>query len=375
MPKALLDILRARVTAGQLQPDVAQTLALERLGALASQLRTWHPAGRGLFGGLFAAKALPPRGLYIHGKVGRGKTMLMDLFHEAVDFKPRRRVHFHAFMSEVHAAIGEARKSVDGDPIPFVANTIADSAQLLCFDEFHVTDIADAMILGRLFAGLFERHVVIVATSNVPPSGLYKNGLNRQLFEPFIAMIEARMEVLELESAKDFRLEKLAGQPLYFTPVNTASEAALRAAFTRLTGKARGEPRDIDVKGRKVRIGEMAEGTAFVTFEELCARPLGPEDYLQLAEAFHTIILSGVPILVRDRRAEARRFITLIDTLYDVHVGLIVSAEAEPDALHPAGDEAFLFERTASRLIEMRSAAYLEARRASPATVPLPDAR
>ena len=363
MPKALLDILRARVTAGQLQPDVAQTLALERLGALASQLRTWHPAGRGLFGGLFAAKALPPRGLYIHGKVGRGKTMLMDLFHEAITFTPRRRVHFHAFMSEVHSGIAEARKIVDGDPIPTVANKIADGAQLLCFDEFHVTDIADAMILGRLFATLFERQVVIVATSNVPPSGLYKNGLNRQLFEPFIAMIEARMDVLELDSARDFRLEKLAGQPLYFAPVNAVSEAALRAAFTRLTGKAKGEPRDIDVKGRKVRIGEMAEGTAFVTFEELCARPLGPEDYLQLAEAFHTIIISGIPILVRDRRAEARRFITLIDTLYDAHVGLIVSAEAEPDALHPAGDEAFLFERTASRLIEMRSADYLQVRR------------
>jgi cell division protein ZapE len=284
--------------------------------------------------------------------------------HLAVDVEPtRRRVHFHAFMSEVHKAIAEARASVDGDPIPHVAEKIADSAQLLCFDEFHVTDIADAMILGRLFSGLFERQVVVVATSNVPPSGLYKNGLNRQLFEPFIGMLETRMEVLELESAKDFRLEKLAGQPLYFTPVDARSEAALRAAFLRLTGQAKGMPRDLDVNGRKVRIGEMAEGTAFVTFEELCARPLGADDYLHMAEAFHTIILSGVPILSRDRRAEARRFITLIDTLYDAHVGLIVSAEAEPDALHPAGDEAFLFERTASRLIEMRSAAYLEARR------------
>jgi cell division protein ZapE len=369
MPQALLDILAARVASGQLQPDAAQSRALEHLDQLSSMLRKWRPASTGLLGGLFASKAPPPCGLYIHGKVGRGKTMLMDLFHEAIAFKPRRRVHFHAFMSEVHAAIGEARKSVDGDPIPFVADKIADSAQLLCFDEFHVTDIADAMILGRLFTGLFERQVVVVATSNVPPSGLYKNGLNRQLFEPFIALLEARMEVLELESAKDFRLEKLAGQPLYFTPVTATSEAALRAAFTRLTGRTKGEPRDIDVKGRKVRISEMAEGTAFVTFAELCARPLGPEDYLQLAEAFHTIILSGVPILVRDRRAEARRFITLIDTLYDAHVGLIVSAEAEPDALHPAGDEAFLFERTASRLIEMRSAGYLAARRTEPVAI------
>ncbi len=357
----LLKILETRIAAGQLQPDPAQRHALERLDKLADAMSRWRP-NKGLLGSLFASQSPPPRGLYIYGKVGRGKTMLMDLFHEATTFKQRRRVHFHAFMSEVHKAIAEARQTVGGDPIPYVAEKIADSAQLLCFDEFHVTDIADAMILGRLFAGLFERQVVVVATSNVPPSGLYRNGLNRSLFEPFIAMIEAHMHVLELEAAKDFRLDKLAGQPLYFSPLNPQSEASLRAAFVKLTGCDKGVPRDLVVNGRTVRLREVADGTAIVTFEELCARPLGADDYLHMASAFHTIIMSGVPILVRERRAEARRFITLIDTLYDARVGLIVSAEAEPDALHPAGDESFLFERTASRLIEMRSASYLDAR-------------
>lgn len=340
--------------------DPAQAAAAARLADLSGVLKTWRPAGQGFFAGLFGSKAPPPRGLYIHGKVGRGKTMLMDLFHDVVTFEPRRRVHFHAFMSEVHTAIAEARKTEAGDPIPVVAAKIAAQARLLCFDEFHVTDIADAMILGRLFEALFEHQVVMVATSNVPPSGLYKNGLNRQLFEPFIALIEQRMDVLELVAAKDYRLDRLTGQKLYFSPLGAAAEMELRAAFKRLTGQERGTPRDIDVRGRKVRISEMAEGTAFMTFDEVCARPLGAEDYLAFTDAFHTIILSGVPKLSRERRAEARRFITFIDTMYDAKTGLIVSADAEPDDLHPVGDEAFLFERTASRLTEMRTQAYLD---------------
>jgi cell division protein ZapE len=366
MPQDLLTVFKARLAAGAIQPDPAQQAALDQLAHLASALRTWKPPGKGLLSGLFASKTPPPRGLYIHGKVGRGKTMLMDLFHTAVAVKAKRRIHFHAFMSEVHTAINEARKTVPGDPIPYVANKIADHAHVLCFDEFHVTDIADAMILGRLFEALFARHVVIVATSNVAPQGLYKDGLNRQLFEPSIALIEANMAVLELAAAKDYRLERLAGQKLYFTPLDAASKANLRAAFTTLTGHATGAPRDLNVKGRNVRLSEVAEGAAYLTFDELCARPLGAEDYLQLAEALHTVVLEGVPILHRDRRAEARRFVILIDTLYDAGVGLIVSAEAEPDALHPAGDESFLFERTASRLIEMRSESYLLRRRQQP---------
>jgi cell division protein ZapE len=358
-----LEILKARVAAGEMDADPAQLAAADRLGALSQALATWRSGRRWSLGGLLGGrKASPPRGLYIHGKVGRGKTMLMDLFFETSDHPAKRRLHFHEFMAETHDRIGAARKRVEGDPIPSVAAEIAQGAGLLCFDELHVTDIADAMILGRLFKGLFERDVVMVATSNVPPSGLYKNGLNRQLFLPSIALIEANMEVMELVSAKDFRLEKLEGQRLYFTPLDRASHNALGAAFTRLTGMRNGQPVDIDVKGRTLRVPEAARGVARFTFDELCDRPLGALDYLALANRFHTLILDGIPRLVPERRAAARRFITLIDTLYDARVGLIASAEDEPDELHPAGDESFLFERTASRLIEMRSAAYLESR-------------
>jgi cell division protein ZapE len=290
--------------------------------------------------------------------------MLMDLFFDVVPFKLKRRAHFHEFMAETHDRIAVARKSTEGDPIPRVANDIADGCGLLCFDELHVTDIADAMILGRLFKGLFERQVVMVATSNVPPSGLYRNGLNRQLFLPTIDLIEQNLEVLELVSAKDFRLEKLEGHQLYFTPNDKAALGALNAAFTRLTGLWEGRPEDIDVKGRILHVPNAARGVARFTFEQLCDRPLGPNDYLHLAHRYHTLIIDDIPRLTPERRAAARRFINLIDTLYDSRIGLIASAAAEPDELYPKGDEAFLFERTASRLIEMRSAEYLESRMA-----------
>ena len=353
----------ARVEAGEASHDDAQAAVAERLGALAEALTTWRPAGNGWsLSKLFAAKLPPPHGLYIHGKVGRGKTMLMDLFYDTVSFKPKRRIHFHEFMAETHDRIALARKTVDGDPLPHVANAIADEAQLLCFDELHVTDIADAMILGRLFRGLFARQVVMVATSNQAPRGLYANGLNRQLFLPSIDLIEQHMDVVELGAAKDFRLEKLAGQPLYFTPANSDPRRALRAAFTRLTGVWKGKPMTLDVKGRELIVPEAARGVAFFTFDDLCAKPLGSLDYLHIANAFHTVIIEGVPKLPPEKRNEARRFITLIDTLYDGRIGLIVSAEAEPDQLYPAGDAAVLFERTVSRLIEMRSEAYLSSR-------------
>lgn len=363
MPTKLITIFDEKVRTGAIQPDAAQRAAVQRLNELTMRLRAWKTPAGGFLGRLFTGKQEPPRGLYIHGKVGRGKTMLMDLFHDAVKFEPKWRVHFHAFMAEVHERIGKARARHPGDPIPAVAKELVAKARLLCFDEFHVTDIADAMILGRLFQAMFAEGVVVVATSNVAPDGLYRNGLNRQLFLPFIALIEERMEVMELASAKDFRLEKLAGERLYFTPDDEASTAALRRMFERLTGVARGVKRSVEVMGRQVVIDEAAEGVAFVTFDDLCSRPLGALDYLAIAEGFHTIIMKGIPVLVRERRAEARRFITLIDTLYDQQICLIVSAAAEPDELHPTGDESFLFERTASRLIEMRSEAYLKGRK------------
>ena len=357
-----LEFLEARMASGEMDRDEAQLAVAQRLQDLDAALQGWRSGNRWSLGGLLGKRPPPPRGLYIHGNVGRGKTMLMDLFFETSRLAAKRRLHFHEFMAETHERIGAARKTFDGDPIPHVAAEIASGVRLLCFDELHVTDIADAMILGRLFKGLFERDVVMVATSNVPPSGLYRNGLNRQLFLPSIALIEERMEVLELVSAKDFRLEKLEGQQLYFTPLGESSRRALSAAFTRLTGLPRGKPMEIDVKGRTLVVPEAARGVARFTFDELCDRPLGSLDYLHLAHRFHTIILDGIPRLVPERRSAARRFINLIDTLYDAHVGLIASAEAEPDDLHPAGDQSFLFERTASRLIEMRSAAYLESR-------------
>jgi len=357
-----LQFLEARMKSGEMDEDAAQLAAARRLGELDAALTTWRNGKGRWLRDLLGRRKPPPRGLYIHGKVGRGKTMLMDLFYETSQFPSRRRLHFHEFMAETHDRIGAARKTVDGDPIPQVAAEIAVGAGLLCFDELHVTDIADAMILGRLFKGLFERDVVMVATSNVPPSGLYKNGLNRQLFLPSIALIEHTMDVIELVSAKDFRLEKLEGQQLYFTPLGAASHKALAAAFTRLTGLPHGRPTEIDVKGRTLRVPEAARGVARFTFDELCDRPLGSLDYLHLAHRFHTLVLEGIPKLVPTRRAAARRFINLIDTLYDARVGLIASAAAEPDDLYPAGDESFLFERTASRLIEMRSAEYLERR-------------
>lgn len=354
---------------GRLQPDEAQRLIVRELDLLADRLESHRLARKGsALGWLFGKKQpdAPIRGLYLWGSVGRGKTMLADLFHECLNVKRKRRAHFHAFMADVHARIHDWRQKAKAgqvkghDPIEPVAEALAAEAWVLVFDEFSVTDIADAMILGRLFKALFERGVVVVATSNVEPSLLYRNGLNRALFEPFIALIQQRMSILRLDAKTDYRMEKLAGRRVYHWPNGTAQREELDRAFADL-GDGRVLRREIDVGGRRLIIPAASGNVARLTFDELCARPLGSLDYLGLARAFHTVILDEIPRLDFARRNEAKRFITLIDILYEHHVKLICSAEAPPDRLYKAeqGHEAFEFDRTISRLTEMQSESYL----------------
>jgi cell division protein ZapE len=350
-----------RLASSSLTSDAAQRACVERLDELAAQLAEQATARNSLLGRWRKAPS-PPRGMYIHGGVGRGKTMLMDLFFDVVAEPRKRRIHFHAFMAEAHDRIGEARKTVDGDPLPTVAKAIAAQAHLLCFDELFVNDIADAMVLGRLFRGLFEHGVVVVATSNVIPDDLYRNGLNRQLFLPFIDEIEDRLDVVELAAAQDFRMAKLSGHQLYFTPADANATGELDRHWLRLTGQKSGRATEITVKGRTIAVPQSAMGVARFSFADLCEKPLGPLDYLAIARDFHTVFIDRIPVLGPARRDVARRFITLIDTLYDNHVSLIASAEATPDALYPSGAGADHFVRTASRLTEMRSDAFLAGR-------------
>lgn len=351
---AILDAYRARVASGALAADLAQARAAERLDVLAQQLASWKP------GGLFARKP-HPRGLYLWGAVGRGKSMLMDMFCEAAPVHRKRRVHFHEFMQAQHAFLREARKrgAAQDTLITDAARAVASQARLLCFDEFAVSDIADAMILGRLFERLFALDVVVVATSNRPPHELYRNGLNRQLFEPFIDMLVKELDIVEIDAARDYRLERLMAAPVYYTPLGPAAREALDAAWSRLTLGATPQPLTLEVQGRNLKLEHTAAGCARVTFDEMCARPLGPADYLEVAERFHTVLLEDVPRLSPSMREEAARFRTLIDALYEAKTKLVISAEAQPQELYPAGDQSFEFERTASRLMEMRSEAYL----------------
>jgi cell division protein ZapE len=360
---------QALVSSGAIEPDDAQAEVADAFADLERRLADYKPVRKqSLLGRLFADKdEPPPRGLYVHGEVGRGKTMLMDLFFQHCPVAHKRRAHFHEFMAEVHERIYTYRQNIargeiaNGDVIALTANAIFDEAWLLCFDEFHVTDIADAMILGRLFAKLFELGTVVVATSNVAPEDLYKGGLNRALFLPFIAEITNHMEVMRLDARTDFRLEKLVGVRMWLVPADRDADAALDKAWVRMTGDARCRPRDISIKGRVLHVPCSAHGVARFSFADLCEQPLAASDYLRLARDYHTIIVDRIPVMDYPERNAAKRFITLIDTLYDNAVKLMASAEADPLSLYLAteGNEANEFKRTSSRLIEMSSESYL----------------
>ncbi|MEI9885311.1 MAG: cell division protein ZapE [Rhizomicrobium sp.] len=353
---SVLTRYRAALSKGELKTDAAQERAVAKLGALAKALKSYRPGRR-----LFFGTATPPRGIYLWGDVGRGKSMLMDLFFEEADVAQKRRIHFNEFMVETHAKIHEERQREGaGDPIPPVARAIAAAATLLCFDEFQVTDVADAMILGRLFEHLFTLGVVVVATSNTPPDRLYEGGLNRPLFLPFIADLKARLEVVELSGAVDYRLHRISGLDTYIQPLGPQADAAMDAAWRRLTDRSGGAPMNLTVLGRTVRVPRAARGVARFGFKDLCAQPLAGADYLAVAHAFHTVLIDHIPRLGPEKRNEARRFVLLIDTLYDEGVKLICSAEAPPEELYAAGDGADAFRRTVSRLHEMQSEDYLK---------------
>ncbi|HEY3948010.1 cell division protein ZapE [Phenylobacterium sp.] len=360
----------ARISAGEIRPDPAQAAGLAALVRLEGDLVAADANGGGLKG-LFR-KPEAQKGVYLWGPVGRGKSMLMDLFFETVPVEKKRRTHFHVFMGEIHRLIGAwrsgdaaQRKARFGqhkgdDPIVPVADLVADGARLLCFDEFQVTDIADAMILGRLFEALFARGVTLVATSNRAPETLYKDGINRQLFLPFIDLLKQRTEVVAVAGGHDYRLDRLRAAGTWFSPIDPDNERAFDALWRDMLGGEEETGATLEVLGRKITLPHALGGQVRASFASLCSVALGPNDYVALADRFHTVFLEDAPRLTAARREEARRFVILIDTLYEAHAKLIVLAEAQPAQLYPQGDGAFEFERTASRLEEMRSADWLK---------------
>jgi cell division protein ZapE len=366
---------RTLVEEGALAPDAAQEALARKLQDLEDRLA--RPAG--LLARL-VAPARAPRGLYVWGGVGRGKSLLMDVFFNNSAARPKRRVHFHEFMAETHARLDRWRKAdakqrrrhaggsraAPDDPLPPAARDIAAAARLLCFDEFQVTDIADAMVLGRLFEALLAAGVVIVATANRPPDDLYKDGINRQLFLPFIALMKRRFDVVELAAARDYRLDGLVRARTYYSPLGPPADAAMDAAWRRVIAGGRERAESIEVHGRSVLVRRVARDAARFGFEDLFGAALGPSDYLAIAARYAAIFVDRAPVLGPDRRDAARRFVTFIDAVYEAKSKLVMSAAAEPGELYPEGEGAFEFARAASRLHEMRSEAYLGAAR-SPA--------
>lgn len=360
-----LHTYRARVADGTITSDPGQAMALEKLQLLWNRLgeRKANPApkSRGLFG--FGKKAEPEpqlNGIYLYGGVGIGKSMMMDLFHADAPVQKKRRVHFHDFMQSIHAELRTERAKGTPDPLGPIAARIAAEARLLCFDEMQVTDIADAMILGRLFQGLFEAGVVVVATSNRHPTDLYKNGLNRHLFVPFIEMIERRLDVLHVSGPPDYRKIDADRGGVYFAPENDANRRAFDDLWRSFCGTAVPFPAMLNLQGRFVELPLATKTAVRAGFLDLCAKPLGAGDYLLLAKTYPTVFLEGVPILTPEKKDQAKRFVTLVDALYEAHARVVMLAAAEPEALYPTGDGSFEFERTASRLMEMRTERYLE---------------
>lgn len=368
---SVLERYNSLADAGDIEADPQQIMLAKRfdtlIAAICSKRLSRKSSALGWLFGKSRQTADPVKGLYIHGLVGRGKTMLMDMFFDLLPVERKRRAHFNDFMNDVHERIHAHRQAFkrgetkQEDPIPPVADALEKQSWVLCFDEFTVTDIADAMILSRLFAALFERGVVLVATSNVAPDNLYPNGLNRQLFMPFVEILKTRVEIINLDSRTDYRLEKLDRQPVYLTPLSAETDAQMDQAWKILTQGRRETPQDIKIKGRILHFNRTVHDALRVSFDELCAKPLAAADYLAIMARFRTVVIDHVPVLDYTKRNEAKRFILLVDTLYDQHARAIISAAATPDKLYTAasGTEAFEFDRTASRLFEMQSADYL----------------
>jgi cell division protein ZapE len=363
-----LPVYRDMIARGSLAADPAQAMAVDRLQDLWERLRGYDPkpapAGGGLLSRLMHrrhAEEYIPIGLYLVGEVGGGKSMLMDLFFDTALVARKQRVHFHRFIQNVHARIHAWRKAHPdvSDPIPPLADQIAADAVLLCFDEFQVNDIADAMILGRLFQALFDRGVVVVTTSNIAPNDLFKGQPGRDAFLPFIALINQRLELVIMDSGRDYRRERMRGLRTWLVPADDVSRGELDKAFLRLTGGSAVSPVSLMVMGRELVVPQASDGVARFEFDRLCNTALGAGDYLAIATNFHTLVLDGIPLLSPDNYDQARRFIVLVDTLYDQRVKLIASADATPDQLYQRGRNAKMFERTASRLDEMQSEDWL----------------